>query len=399
MFNHLKYIALATSTLNPIAGSGRAACREGWVDALRIVACAMVVLSHCCDHFTAAFDSNYTFFITGTAIGSLVRPCVPLFVMMTGVLLLPINNNVSLSGFYKKRVSRVLIALIFWSLLLPVVCYFYFNSAGGSSVNPAVDLTAYTQSGLINRLWSWIFNFNYDTTPLWYLYMLLGLYLAMPIVNSWLATASRKDLRTVLMVWGATLFIPIIKIVAPHCGYVGNYGNLDIWGGCDWNVYGTFYYMSGFMGYILLAYYMVKYPLSWSNRKLAVIGGLMFAAGLALTFGGYVWLQKYFPGNYAYLEIAWWFTGINVFVMTWPIFEWFRRSSIRPRKVLAYLAGLTFGIYLCHFFFVMVGYDLFNIASLPAVVRIVLNLIFTFSCAAILTALLKIWKVTRRFVS
>ena len=390
---------MATKTLNPIAGNGRAAHREGWVDALRIVACAMVVLSHCCDHFTAAFDSNYTFFITGTAIGSLVRPCVPLFVMMTGVLLLPINSSMTLSGFYKKRVSRVLIALIFWSLLLPVMCYFYFNSAGGSSVNPAVDLTAYTQSGLINRLWSWIFNFNYDTTPLWYLYMLLGLYLAMPIVGSWLATASRKDLRTVLIVWFATLFIPIIKIVAPHCGYVGNYGNLDIWGGCDWNVYGTFYYMSGFMGYILLAYYMVKYPLSWSNRKLAVIGSLMFAAGFAMTFGGYVWLQKYFPGNYAYLEIAWWFTGINVFIMTWPVFEWFRRSSIRPRKALAYLAGLTFGIYLCHFFFVMVGYDLFNIASLPAVVRIAFNLIFTFSCAALLTALLKSWKVTRRFVS
>ncbi|MDE5567264.1 MAG: acyltransferase [Muribaculaceae bacterium] len=390
---------MSTTTFNPIAESGRAARREGWVDALRIVACAMVVLSHCCDHFTAAFDSNYSFFLTGTAIGSIVRPCVPLFVMMSGVLLLPINNNVSLSGFYKKRVSRVLIALIFWSLLLPVACYFYFNSVGGSSVNPAVDLTAYTRSGLVNRLWSWIFNFNYDTTPLWYLYMLLGLYLAMPIVNAWLATASRKDLRAVLIVWIATLFIPIIKIVAPLCGYAGNYGNLDIWGGCDWNVYGTFYYMSGFMGYILLAYYMVKYPLSWSNRKLAVIGSLMFAAGFVLTFGGYVLLQKYFPGNYSYLEIAWWFTGINVFIMTWPIFEWFRRSSIRPRKVLTYLAGLTFGIYLCHFFFVMVGYDLFNIASLPAVVRIALNLIFTFSCAAILAALLKSWKVTRKFVS
>ena len=390
---------MAMSTLNPIAENSRAARREGWVDALRIVACAMVVLSHCCDHFTAAFDSNYPFFLTGAAIGSLVRPCVPLFVMMSGVLLLPINGDISLSRFYKKRVSRVLIALIFWSLLLPVACYFYFNSVGVNSVNPAVDLTAYTRSGLVNRLWSWIFNFNYDTTPLWYLYMLLGLYLAMPIVNAWLATASRKDLRTVLVVWVATLFIPIIKIVAPICGYVGNYGNLDIWGGCDWNVYGTFYYMSGFMGYILLAYYMVKYPLSWSNRKLAVIGSLMFAAGFALTFGGYVMLQKYFPGNYSYLEIAWWFTGINVFIMTWPIFEWFRRSSIRPRKVLANLAGLTFGIYLCHFFFVMVGYDLFNIASLPAVVRIALNLIFTFGCAAILTALLKSWKVTRRFVS
>lgn len=373
--------------------------RAGWVDVLRIAACAMVVLSHCCDHFTAAFDSNYQQFLIGTGIGSLVRPCVPLFVMMTGVLLLPMKKDVEIGRFYSKRVMRIFIALVFWSLLLPVLCYAYFNGAGVATVNPAVDTSAYTSDGLINRLWSWIFNFNYDTTPLWYLYMLLGLYLAMPIVNAWLEQASRKDLRIVLSIWGATLFIPYIKLLAPLCGYVGNYGNLDIWGGCDWNIYGTFYYMSGFMGYIILAHYMVKYPLSWSNRKLAAVGSLMFCSGYAVTFGGYVLLQKYFPGNYAYLEIVWWFTGINVFMMTVPVFEWFRRMKVHPNRTLTYLAGLTFGIYLCHFFFVMVGYDLFNFANVNPALRIAANLVFTFTCAAALTALLKTTKLTRRFVS
>ncbi len=373
--------------------------RSGWVDALRITACAMVVLSHCCDHFTAAFDSNLQHFLIGSGIGSAVRPCVPLFVMMSGVLLLPIRNVAGIGHFYRKRVMRILIALVFWSLLLPVLCYAYFNGAGAETVNPAVDTSAYTSDGLINRLWSWIFNFNYDTTPLWYLYMLLGLYLAMPIVNAWLEQASRKDLKLVLSVWVMTLFIPYIKLIAPLCGYTGNYGNIDIWGGCDWNIYGTFYYMSGFMGYILLAHYMVKYPLSWSNRKLASVGSLMFAVGYAVTFGGYVLLQKCYPGNYAYLEIVWWFTGINVFLMTFPIFEVFRRMNIRPNRTLAYVAGLTFGIYLCHFFFVLVGFDLFNFANVNPALRIIINLIFSFSCAAALTAILKGFKPTSRFVS
>lgn len=373
--------------------------RAGWIDALRVAACAMVVLSHCCDHFTAAFDADYAQFLTGTAIGSFMRPSVPLFVMMTGVLLLPLPVRVELGAFYRKRVGRIFWPLVFWSVLLPVVCYFYFTGPGAATVNPAVDTTAYTSAGLLNRLWSWIFNFNYDTTPLWYLYMLVGLYLAMPILSAWLRTASRRDMRTLLRLWGITLFIPYIKLLAPLCGYAGNYGNLDILGGCDWNVYGTFYYVSGFMGYILLAHYMVRFPCEWSGRRLAVVGGISFAVGYAVTFGGYVWLQQYFPGNYAYLEIVWWLAGINVFLMTWPIFEWFRRMKVRGSRLLTYVAGLTFGIYLCHFFFVLVGYDLFNIAALPATLRIVFNLIFAFSCAALLAALLRTNRLTHRFAS
>ena len=34
----------------------------GWVDALRILACFMVVLAHCCDGFVAQFDSDPTAF-------------------------------------------------------------------------------------------------------------------------------------------------------------------------------------------------------------------------------------------------------------------------------------------------------------------------------------------------
>ena len=58
---------------------------------------------------------------------------------------------------------------------------------------------------LIGRLYTFIFNFNFDTTPLWYLYMLIGLYIIMPIISSWLTQASRKEIKTVLYIWGVTL--------------------------------------------------------------------------------------------------------------------------------------------------------------------------------------------------
>lgn len=74
--------------------------RIGWVDLLRVTACFLVVFSHCCDPFVGQFDNDRAAFLTGAFSGSFVRCCVPLFVMMTGVLLLPVKTG--LAGFYRQ---------------------------------------------------------------------------------------------------------------------------------------------------------------------------------------------------------------------------------------------------------------------------------------------------------
>lgn len=377
----------------------KAADHIGWIDSLRVLACFMVVFSHCCDGFVAQFDADRASFLTGTMLGSLMRSCVPLFVMITGVLLLPLPQSYTLGGFYRRRVGRIIPPLVFWSLALPPLAYLYFTGFGSHSVNPSVDLSAYTPEGLTNRLWTWVLNFNFDTTPLWYLYMLLGLYLIMPVIGPWLASASRRDMLTVLKVWGITLIVPYIKLFAPAAGYLGNYGNMDILGGCDWNAFSTFYYVSGFIGYLILAVYLKRFPLQWSSTKLFSVMAPLFILGYAITAGGYVWLQERYPGDYAYLKIIWYFCGINVFMMTLPVFVAFQRLAPRGGKFLSGLASLTFGIYLCHFFFVMVAYDLFDIPGLPYAVRIVAMAVCVFSAAALLTWVLRRFRLTSPLVS
>ena len=93
----------------------------GWIDALRVIACLMVVFSHCCDPFVAHFDANREMFLTGVFSGSLVRPCVPLFAMMTAVLLLPIKSGTTINQFYRKRIGRIVPPLVFWSIALPLM--------------------------------------------------------------------------------------------------------------------------------------------------------------------------------------------------------------------------------------------------------------------------------------
>lgn len=257
----------------------------------------------------------------------------------------------------------------------------------------------YTAATLVQRLCTFIFNFNFDTTPLWYLYMLIGLYIVMPIINSWLTQATRKEINTILYIWGFTLFLPYIKMAAPALGYAGNYGHTGLLGECDWNVYGTFYYISGFIGYIILAYYLKRYPLNWSRKKTMAICLPMFAVGYAITSVGYVVTNEYFPGNYAYLEILWYFTGINVFMMTFPIFVTAQMLNTRPRKWLSKAAKFTFGVYLCHFTFTFLGYDLFDIPELPYILRIALATITTATISAALVWVMSKFRPTKIFVS
>ena len=124
-----------------------------------------------------------------------------------------------------------------------------------------------------------------------------------------------------------------------------------------------------------------------------------FAAGYLVTSLGFVEMQRHFPGNYAYLEIIWYFAGINVFLMTAPVFLIVQKAAARPRQWLAQLAGATFGIYLCHFIFVQGAYDLVQrIPGIPALVRIPLMALCAFAVSYAVVWLLQRWRVTRRFV-
>ena len=78
-----------------------------WLDVLRLVAILMVIAIHCTDPFNASPESraNPEFNFWGSVYGSMLRASVPLFVMMTGFLLLPVRQEAS--TFYKKRIPRV----------------------------------------------------------------------------------------------------------------------------------------------------------------------------------------------------------------------------------------------------------------------------------------------------
>lgn len=368
----------------------------GWIDLLRVVAIVLVVVSHCCDHFTALYGIDEQGYRLGSIIGSLVRPSVPLFAMMTGVLLFPVRRDMTLTGFYKKRIGRLLLPLIFWSIVLPVVNFLAYNYIWTKPTN--ISLAApYTIENLVNHLYTWIFNFNYDTIPLWYLYMLIGIYLVFPIVSRWLETASDKDIRTVLYIWVVSLVIPYIQHIAPVLGYQGNYGNMGILGLCSWNSFGSFYYVSGFMGYMILAHYLMLHPVKWSNRKLLIVSIPMFLVGFVITLWGYMSMMS--TSDWVLIEMFWSFCSINVFMMTLPVFLWAQRWDKKVSLFVTRLAIMSFGVYLCHFSLVQWGYEVFYSTGLPAAVRLLLNVVCSTTLSYFIVFLMFKSRLLRRFVA
>ncbi len=90
-----------------------------WVDLLRVFACFFVVLAHACDPFVAGSDPDA--FLAGAVYGTLCRVSVPLFMMISGVLLMP--TPMRLKEFYSRRLSRVLSPFIFWGVVTPFLFY------------------------------------------------------------------------------------------------------------------------------------------------------------------------------------------------------------------------------------------------------------------------------------
>ncbi|KAA5549057.1 acyltransferase [Adhaeribacter rhizoryzae] len=367
-----------------------------WVDVLRVLACLLVIISHACGPFVGHTDKYSDEFLAGAYMGSLVRSCVPLFVMISGVLLLPVTTD--MTTFYAKRLKKLILPFVFWSLMLPILFYLYVNS-GLKNINSNLLPADYTWQTTIQKMYTFVFNFNYDTTALWYVYMLIGLYLFMPIISAWLKQASKRDLHWFLLFWIISMGVPYLEIVAPHFGYTGNYGNRGVLGVSFWNAFGTFYYFAGFLGYLVLAFYLIKYPLNWSWRRTLAVAIPLFLVGYAVTTAGFILIQQYFPGSYASLEIIWYFYGINVILMTLPIFMVIQKSNPKARPWLSKMAALSFGIFLCHYIFVHLSYDFVSpLTFLPAFVKIILIAIISFVISLLVSWLLSLNNITRKVI-
>lgn len=364
-----------------------------WLDVIRCVAMIMVIGVHCIDPFyispTMRAIPEYTHW--AAIYGSLLRPSVPLFVMMTGLLLLPVKKQ-PLGKFYKKRIYRVLFPFLIWSVLYSM--FPWVTGVLGLPKEIIGDFFCYTQGqesqSLIDSLKDVAmipFNFSHKENHMWYIYLLIGLYLYMPFFSAWIENADRKTKRAFLLIWIISLFIPYLKEYVANClfersGYV--------FGTDTWNEFGLFYYFAGFNGYLLLGHY-VKKGNDWSLMKTFILCILMFAVGYYIAYTGFSTTASNPNATETEMELFFTFCSPNVLLMTLATFLLLQKVVITNSTVIKVLANMTqcgFGIYMVHYFVVGPFFLLIGPSSLPIPLQVPLMAICIFLCSWAFTALI-----------
>lgn len=320
-----------------------------WLDVVRFVAMFTVVCCHCTDPFNfypGTAPNIDEIKLWGAIYGALLRPCVPLFVMITGALLLPVRGEVSV--FYKKRIPRVLWPFLIWSVIYNLFPWI----TGLLGIKPEIILDFFPYSGeevmrqslsiSLDYIAQIPFNFSIVDVHMWYIYLLIGLYLYLPVFSAWVEKASDKAKLWFLGAWAVTLLLPYYN------QFVAQY----LWGTCSWNAFGMFYYFAGFNGYLLLGHYLRN--LDWTLGKILAIGLPMFVIGYAVTFFGFRYITALPEYSDEMLELFFTYCSLNVVMMTIPVFMLCKKVSFRSEGIKKALANLTlcgFGIYMIHYFF------------------------------------------------
>lgn len=344
-----------------------------WLDFVKFIAISMMIAVYCTDNVTPTERSEAWYNLWGSFYGSFMRPAIPLFVMVTGALLLPVKENIS--TFYTKRLTRLVIPFIVWSVLYNL--FPWITGLLGLSPTIINDFFAWAEpdqsfSGALHNILMIPFNFSMLAVQMWYVYLLIGLYLYMPFFSAWVKQASVKEQKIFLTLWFISLFIP----------YLREYLTKDLWGTCSWNEFGLLYYFAGFNGYLLLGYYIKNNDINFSWGKLAVIGIPSFIIGYCITFLGFKSITAIPRQPAELVELFFTYCSPNVLLMTLPIFLVIKKNhfkSVTIRRFAINISTCTLGIWMSHYLFLGPCYMLVEFLPLHTMLKMIVCTILLLS--------------------
>ena len=335
-----------------------------YLDFLKIIGIFLMVANHCVDNVTPLERAEPWYNLWGSVYNSFTRPAIPLFMMVTGILLLP--THMDMGSFYKKRISRIIIPFLFWSVLYNLFPWF----TGVLKCEPEtinlffkwVDPSQSLSDALRNVLMI-PFNFSGFAIQMWYVYLLIGIYLYIPVFSAWVEKSDKHSQRIFLGIWALSLTIP----------YLRNYLSANVFGECSWNEFGLFYYFAGFSGYLLLGHHLVKYPLNLSKVQKYALALVTFIIGYGITLIGFKNATAVVGQTEAMVELFFTFCSPNVALMSFAIFIVCQDLSFKNEKVnrlITQFSICTFGIWMCHYFFVGPVYLLVRGLDAPILLKV-----------------------------
>jgi len=320
-------ITNSTSHVNQDGQAGRQGQRVVWIDALRVCACFGVIALHVWAPVTHMYQSSLRLWWAGNVAVSLVAWCVPVFVMISGALLLGQENQGNVYRFISRR------AHIFWKTAVWSLFY--------------IALRMFTEPGFDARHAAASLKYGIPYYHMWFLYMIMGLYVCTPLL--------RRFVRSFQRGWRVSVALVLM------------------FGSTAWSfLYDIHYFKSPltsfsmflpFLGYYLVGYELVK---AGAERRRAVRFLLIFvAAAFCLVLLAFLVAGKRITG----IPLGWLYSSYSplVAVMSMSLFRFFHAlgsgspgdGPAHPRTdrlmgAVAVLSALTLGIYVVHPLFVRV---------------------------------------------
>jgi surface polysaccharide O-acyltransferase-like enzyme len=329
-----------------------------WVNSLRVIAMFLVVILHTTSPMLMAYGKEPTsYWLIADFYNALSRFAVPVFVMITGALLL--HREYELGDFLKKRLLRIIPPFLFWSLIFIVYAWY----------NEDINFTDSASANITLVLHQLKYGASYH---LWYVYMLIGLYFIIPILGKFVRNASDKELLYFLIMW--------LVVMAINQPYLIRYNpQIDL------------HYMTGYIGYLVLGHYLAfrKFP-AWCTANWLFI---LFIISLIVIISGTYFASAYYKN----LSIIF-YDPISppIVILSSAAFMIGRLSSFKLsskiKKVIDFVGSYTFGIYLSHALILDVIGDDFNIdyKICSPIISIPLIALFVY-----LSALLLVWIISK----
>ncbi len=288
-----------------------------WISNLRFIALVGVIMLHASAVLLTQYGkvplSNW---LTADFFNALVRFSVPVFVMITGALNL--GSDYGPLEFIKKRLTRIVTPFLFWSLIY--VGYAWYNG------ELDFDNDAHTNTKLV------LHQLKYGASyHLWYVYMLIGLYLFMPIMGRFVKAATQKEIGYFLILW--------LVIMLTEQPYLLRYKPVV-----------EVRYFEGYLGYLVLGYYLANQHLKFECPQL--IAGLTFVSSvLVITSGTYfLTVSKYTITTIFYEPL-----GPFAVCLSASLFLFIKyRAAKLPAVIILirdFVGRYAYGIYLCHALF------------------------------------------------
>lgn len=303
-------------------------------DVMRIIAALGVIVIHVASDLVGSAPFCSAEYGIANVIGSIARTAVPLFIMISGALMLDENKPM----LAKKPVivaARTYGVLMIWSFIYAAVFYILLPV-----YIPALSTVQLSREAFVCAIASGHFH-------LWYLFMIIGLYLITPVLRLFIKQENRKKIEYLLVL---TI---TVNLAFPFINYVWNFFSEEE---CLLSLHFSqfdFSFVRSYLIYYILGWYLVNTDFTPGKRAVIYLVGVCGALATILfsyylsseTFKAYGFFYSYGTLNVLAESVA---------VFVFFLVKWKQPAKAVYAKRMQSLAQLSFGVYLIHPFVLFV---------------------------------------------